>query len=99
MTEMRGDGHRYRFGPLEHRGLIGSVRAGQALLVGGGMVAAVAALNALPVGPNALTALVALVVGVGVAFLPVGGRSLEEWFPVVVAFWFRRQARASAHVS
>jgi hypothetical protein len=93
------EGQRYRFGPLEHRGLIGSLRAGQALVIGGALVAAVVALNLLPAGPNALAALVAVAAGGGVAFVPVQGRALEEWLPVVVAFWARRRSRGGVNLS
>src|SRR4051812_33821750 len=52
--EMAPTSQRYRFGPLEQRGLIGSVRTGQAVVIGAALSCAVAMLNVLPVGLNGL---------------------------------------------
>jgi Putative type VII ESX secretion system translocon, EccE len=74
---------RYRFGPLQRRGLVAGWRGGQigavacALVVGVGVVRATAS----PVGVG--VALAALAVGVGVATWPIAGRTAEEWAPDV----------------
>src|SRR5919198_1177208 len=74
---------RYRFGPLERRGIIGSLRKAQAALLGVGLVVGVVALRLAPNGINALLAGGALAVAALVAFVPIQGRSLEEWTPAV----------------
>jgi hypothetical protein len=84
------DAPRYRFGPLERRGVIGALRKSQALLVGGGLVVGVIALRVVPNGPNVLFARAALALAALVAFLPIQGRSLEEWTPVVARYLWRR---------
>ncbi len=83
---------RYQFGPLEHRGLIGGLRLGQVMLVGGALVAAVGLLYLLPTGTNAFAALAVIVLAAAVAFWPLRGRSLEEWLPVAVG-WLGRRVR------
>jgi len=80
----------YSFGPLERRGILGPVRAGQAGLIAGGGLAAILALNAAPSATGALVATTAVVVACALAFAPLGGRTLQEWFPVVLAFGGRR---------
>ena len=76
-----GSPTRYRFGPLERRGLVAGWRGGQigavaiALVVGVGVVRA----SASPVG--VVVALAVLAIGVGVATWPIAGRTPEEWAP------------------
>jgi hypothetical protein len=79
----------YRFGPLERRGLFGPVGVGQAMLLALGAVLAVAALD---VSPNASGAVLAALLFAGAslgAVVPVAGRTLEQWAPVVCAFALR----------
>jgi hypothetical protein len=83
----------YRFGPLERHGLLGPVRAGQAVLLVLGAVAAVVSLNA---SPNATGAILATLLGacaLSAAMAPVADRTLEQWTPVVCAFAVRRLGR------
>lgn len=80
----------YSFGPLERRGILGPVRAGQAALVASAGVAAIVALGAAPSAAGATAALLILAAGIGVAFAPVGGRTIEEWLPIALAFAGRR---------
>jgi hypothetical protein len=79
----------YRFGPLERRGLLGSVRAGQAAIVALGAVAAITLLDALPSAQGALLAATVLVAAVGSAAVPIDGRTPEEWLPVIACFLVR----------
>src|SRR6187200_606750 len=74
---------RYRFGPLERRGIIGSLRKAQAALLGVGLVVGVIALRLAPNGINALLAGGALALTALVAFVPIQGRSLgsgPQWW-------------------
>ena len=80
----------YRFGPLERRGILGPVRAGQAAILAGGALLAIFVLDRAPsaAGVTAATVLISLAVVLGVA--PVATRTLEEWLPVLVMFALRR---------
>lgn len=83
----------YRFGPLERRGLLGPVRAGQALTLAGGGLMAILVLDRAPTAAGAFLATLLFAAAVAVATLPVGRRSIEEWAPVVLAFLLRRTGR------
>lgn len=83
----------YRFGPLERRGILGPVRAGQAATLGAGIAIAVVAVDHAPTGAGVLGALIALAIATALAAAPVGGRTPEEWTPVVCAFAVRRLRR------
>jgi hypothetical protein len=80
----------YSFGPLERRGILGPVRAGQAGLIAASGLAGIIVLDASPSATGALLALVVVALSLGASFAPVGGRTLEEWLPVVTAFAVRR---------
>lgn len=90
---------RYRFGPLEQRALIGPLRPGQVAIVA---VAATIGLGALYVGRSLVGLAVALLV-LGVAsaaiFVPVEGRTAEEWAPVLLRWALRRGERRSGYRS
>lgn len=74
---------RYRFGPLERRGVLVGLRATQLAVVGAGGLLVVTAGRALPPTPAlAVSALIVLTVAFA-AFVPVGGRALDEWMPVL----------------
>ncbi|MHB8429957.1 MAG: SCO6880 family protein [Acidimicrobiales bacterium] len=74
---------RYRFSPLERRGVIAGWRGGQIGVVAGGLVLAVAALRSRPSIGGAALAMVAVTAGVAGAFWPIRGRTGEEWLPLV----------------
>ncbi len=90
---------RYRFGPLERRGLVAGWRGGQigavaiALIIGVGVVRA----SASPLG--VVVALAVLAVGVGVATWPISGRTAEEWAPHVLRHAARRGRRSRDRTS
>jgi hypothetical protein len=80
----------YRFGPIERRGILGPVTVGQALTAAGGGLASVATLDLAPSATGLLLAVGILACAVLAAVVPLGGRSLTAWLPVVVAFASRR---------
>jgi hypothetical protein len=87
----------YTFGPLERRGLAGSLRPGQLVVIGAAAMVAVALLDR---APSALGAGLAAAV-LGLAFLlaavPIGEQTASDWLPVLFAFTLRRgQFRSSA---
>jgi type VII ESX secretion system EccE translocon-like protein len=83
----------YSFGPLERRGLLGPVRAGQAAVIAVGGVAGIATLDASPSALGVLVAAALLAAALATTCLPVGGRTAEEWLPLTLAFWWRRLGR------
>ena len=90
---------RYRFGPLERRGLVAGWRGGQIGVVAIALVVGVGVLRASPSPVGVVGALAALAVGVGVATWPISGRTAEEWAPDAlrhaVALGRRSRDRAS----
>lgn len=80
---MPGEGRRYRFGPLERRGLVAGWRGGQIASVATGLVVGVLALRSRPSVLTVLAAAVAVAGGVAVAWWPLAGRTGEEWLPTV----------------
>jgi hypothetical protein len=83
----------YRFGPLERRGILGPVRAGQALTLALGALLAVVVLDRAPTATGALAATALFGTLVLVAVVPVGRRTVEEWAPIAVSFGLRRLSR------
>ena len=83
----------YAFGPLERRGLLGPLRAGQALLLAGGTLTAILILDASPSAGGALLAVLAVAAAAGASFAPVGGRTAQEWTPIAAAFAARAVTR------
>ncbi|HEX8104578.1 MAG TPA: SCO6880 family protein [Solirubrobacteraceae bacterium] len=82
----------FRFGPLERRGVVGSLRVGQVLVTGIACCLAVVVFRTAPNGAGFVTAL-GLVAGAAViGFVPFRGRTAEEWAPVA-ASWLRLRAR------
>ena len=80
-------GTRYLFGPRDQRGVIAGLRWGQiGILVGGGGCA-LALVMASRASLAALTAVgLVLVFSAACAFVPVAGRSLDEWAPAVAHY-------------
>jgi len=72
---------RYRFGPLERRGLVAGWRGGQIAAVATGLVVAVGILRVRPSPAGAAVAFLAVALGVATATWPVGGRTAEQWAP------------------
>jgi hypothetical protein len=83
----------YRFGPLERRGILGPVRAGQAVAIAVGAVVAIVILNKAPTATGAVLATISFGALVVLAVAPVGRRTAEEWAPVVGTFALRRLLR------
>jgi hypothetical protein len=90
-----GSERRYRFGPLERRALVGPLRPGQVIALALGAALGLGALYA--VRNLAGLALCAGAIGAAAAavFLPLEGRTVEEWAPVALA-WALRRRRARA---
>ncbi len=94
-TEFR----RYRFGPLERRGLIGSLRSTQVIPMAASLALAVVLMRTLPSGAGLFVAC-GLVLAVGAfCFWPLSGRSAEEWLPIAAAHTKRRMLGAHRRAS
>lgn len=72
---------RYRFGPLERRGVVAGWRGGQLGLIAAALVASVLVIRALPSVAGAACAVVLVGAAVAAATWPIAGRSAEEWAP------------------
>ena len=80
---------RYRFGQLERRGLLVGLRGSQLGILCITGISALAALRTLSSGLALGVCLVIVVSGVISAFVPVGGRCVDEWLPVLSAWSLR----------
>jgi hypothetical protein len=85
----------YRFGPLERRGILGPVRAGQAATIVVGALLAIAILDRDATATGAVVATITFGTLVLIALAPLGRRTAEEWAPVIAAFVLRRLLRRS----
>jgi hypothetical protein len=83
----------YRFGPVERRGILGQIRAGQAAVVAAGAIGGILILDRAPSAAGAFIALVAFGAALAVAFAPLGRRTLEEWAPVAFSHLMRAARR------
>lgn len=93
---MPADARRYRFGPLEHRGLVGALRAGQVAVLGVGLIAVIVLLQVSRSPAMVFAVLLVVLAVVGIAFAPIAGRTAEEWTPVIAA-WAVRGGRRGQH--
>jgi hypothetical protein len=81
---------RYRFSPLERRGVIAGWRGGQIASVAAGMLAAVFALRASPSVGGVAVAVLVVGGAVALSFWPIQGRTGEQWLPLVVRWSWAR---------
>ncbi|MGH3038333.1 MAG: SCO6880 family protein [Gaiellaceae bacterium] len=90
---MSDEVRRYRFGPLERRGLIGSLRPTQALVIGASLTTGVILMRLLDGGGGVVAALSVVLVALLFCFWPIAGRSADEWVPIAARFAARRASR------
>jgi len=79
----------YTFGPLERRGFLGPLRAGQAGLLAAGTLLAIVVLDRSPSVAGVVLATVLIGITVGLALAPLGRRTCEEWAAVAWAYAVR----------
>jgi len=87
---------RYRFGPLERRGLIAGWRSGQLATVAAGLLVAVGVLRVMPTVPGVLVAVLAVGAAAAAATVPLAGRTAEQWAPDALRHGVRHVARWQA---
>ncbi len=81
--QAKADRVRYRFSPLERRGVIAGWRGGQIASVAAGLVVGVLALRTRPSVGGIILAVLSVGAGVALAFWPILGRTGEQWLPLV----------------
>ena len=89
----------YTFGPLERRGLLGPLRAGQLGLSAAGALMAIVLLDASPSPGGALLAMLIVGVALAASFAPLAGRTAQEWAPLAAAFAVRKATRQASFSS
>ncbi len=87
---MGAEGGRYRFPPLERRGLIAGVTGTQLAVAAGGCILALAVVRLVPSAPGTLLALGVVAATAVAAVWQVAGRTPAGWVPVA-ASWLRRR--------
>ncbi len=91
---VRSSRARYRFSPLERRGVVAGWRGGQIGVVAAGMVVAVLALRSTPSVGGVVAAVALVGSAVGLAFWPIQGRTGEQWLPLAARWTWARLTRA-----
>ena len=81
---------RYRFGPLEQRTVAGPLRPGQVAIAGLAALLAMLAAYTVRSALGVAVAVVILTIGALILFLPIAGRTVDEWTPVVGGWLLRR---------
>jgi hypothetical protein len=92
MSEQGRARARYTFGPVEQRGLIGSLRPTQTAILGVALLLVVVVVATLRDGAGMLIALGLGAVAVAICFVTVRGRTLEAWIPVMARYLARTAA-------
>jgi hypothetical protein len=77
---------RYRFGPLEHRGIVVGLRGGQIATVATALVIGVLLIRTQPTPVAMVGAVAILALSLAVSVWPIRGRTAEEWAPDVSRF-------------
>ncbi|HEV7564536.1 MAG TPA: SCO6880 family protein [Microbacteriaceae bacterium] len=95
----QGSTRRYRFGPLERRGLIGALRATQVVVMALALLLGVLAMRATPTGLGVLVAFVLVCAAGAFCFWPIAGRPAEEWLPIALRHLLRRGRGRSGYRS
>ncbi|MHB1786708.1 MAG: SCO6880 family protein [Acidimicrobiales bacterium] len=95
-ASMASDAPRYHFGPLSKAGLIAGWRGGQIACVAGSLLVAVGILRAGWGWPGAVPAFALVLAGAAAACWTVSGRTIEEWFPIVLTWLTRPRGQATA---
>jgi hypothetical protein len=92
-------GRRYRFGPLEQRGLVGPLGFGQVAILAAAAMLGLAALYALRDWIGLAVVLLLVGTAAGMVIVPVEGRTLEAWAPLVLRWALRSGERRRGYRS
>jgi hypothetical protein len=88
---------RYRFGPLEERGVVGPLRVGQVLILAATAVLALLCVYSLPGFTGLAGAVLVLVAAGGAIGVPIEGRTVEQWAPVALRWICRSGEERSGY--
>ena len=88
---MTTEGRRYRFAPLERRGLLLGLGAAQLATMAAGCIAALGVVRTGSAGDGLFAAFAVLATSGVLACWPVAGRTPVTWAPVVVGWILRRR--------
>ena len=91
------DSGRYRFPPLERRGLIAGVSGTQLVVGAGGCLLALAALWIVPGAGGAMSAVCLVAATAAAAFWNVSGRSPGVWAPIAASWLHRRMGQPARY--
>lgn len=87
------DAPRYRFGQLERRGVLAGLRGPQLGIISASALLSLVTVRSLPVGSGLVSSVLIALLGAGIAFVPIAGRPVDEWLPVLSAWAVRAVAR------
>jgi hypothetical protein len=90
---------RYRFGPLDQRGLVGPLAFGQVVLLGAAAAVGLGAIYALRTWAGMVAALAIFGAALVAILLPIEGRTLEAWAPIAVRWALRSRAEKRGYRS
>jgi hypothetical protein len=75
------DERRYAFPPLEQRGVVAGLRSGQLVVLAVALAVGIVVLRLVPNVRGIAVALLAVLLAVAAAFVPVRGQAVEQWAP------------------
>ncbi len=81
---------RFRFGPLDRRGLVMGLRVDQLAAIAGGLLTGLVVLRSSPTVPGILTAVAIATAAAFAGLWPFRGQTIVEWLPVTTRFLVRR---------
>ncbi len=90
---------RYRFGPLEQRGVVGPLRIGQLAILALAALLGLGALYLLHSAGGLLLALTLFGAAAALVLLPFEGRTLEQWAPLALRWATRSSAQKRGYRS
>jgi hypothetical protein len=76
----------FSFGSIERHGIVGGLRVSQAAVLVTAAAVAVVVVRTMPAGRGLGLGILLIAAGCVVAFLPVAGRTVEQWIPVVASW-------------
>src|SRR4051794_6959888 len=99
MTSPDEDAMRYRFPPLERRGVAGGLRIGQVAILAMASVAAVVLVRSTVTAAGLVAGMLLAGAGLLFAVVPVRERGVDQWAPVVCEWVIQRMTGGHQHRS
>jgi hypothetical protein len=90
---------RYRFGQLERRGVLIGLRPAQIVVLGIIGLVGLMAVRSLSPGAGMLALVAIVAIGAAASFIPVSGRTIDEWLPVLGTWTLRTVLRRHRFIS